>query len=97
MYSNRMGMAYFEMCSQKFVGAPREMVYRDGRPGMSENPVNSIGLMVTSVSYQRGNEVLASFYNDNRNEQKTLTNPNRNKFSTLIYTSQICGGTKILL
>ena len=61
-------MAYFEMCSQKFVGAPREMVYRDGRPGMSENPVNSIGLMVTSVSYQTGNEVLASFYNDNRND-----------------------------
>ena len=63
-----MGTAYFELCSQKFVGARREMVYRDGRPGLSENPVNSIGLMVTSVSYQTGSEVLASFLNANRNE-----------------------------
>ena len=61
-------MAYFELCSQKFVGAPREMVYRNGRPGLSENPVNSIGLMVTSVSYQTESEVLASFFNPDRNE-----------------------------
>ena len=48
-----MGMAYFEfaiLCREKFVAAPREMVYRDGRPGRSGTPVNSLGLMVTSVS-----------------------------------------------
>ena len=44
-----MGMAYFEICREKFVAAPREMVYRDGRPGRSGTPVNSLGLMVTSV------------------------------------------------
>ena len=61
-------MAYFELCSLKFVGAPREMVYRDGRPGLSKNPVSSIGSMVTSASYQTGSEVLASFFNVNKNE-----------------------------
>ena len=45
-----MGMAYFEICREKFVAAPREMVYRDGRPGKSDTPVNSLGSMVTSVS-----------------------------------------------
>ena len=44
-----MGMAYREICNQRFVGCPAERIYRDGRPGKTETPINTIGLWYYTI------------------------------------------------